>query len=505
MKPIYSMQKPTKIKEAALFSVCFFILAYLLSSFHEMWRDEIQAWSLAFNSHSISGLFHITRFEGHGKLWYLMLYFLQLFTASILSMKIMHVFLAALYVFVFYFFSPFKTIEKILFCFGYYFIYEYAVISRDYSIEILLLFLCTGIYLKYKEHYLLLISMLLFFLFQTNIYGIIIGIVFYVYMIIGLIQAKTGTPKTLLPSILIVVSGLLIAVYFYIPPADQGFASGWFDHYDARLFNNVITKIFVGYFPFPEIKIEFWNSHFTDTFPSFQLIQIIATILVILCITLMFKDRIKILLSFYAATLGLLLFSYFKYYGYQRHHGQLLLVFILCLWIYYSDNKNEALSRQAKFVHLRKYFFLLILIVNFLAACFAAYYEIKYPFSNAEATTQYLKSESLDTMNIGGDEYPVSAISALLNKPFYFPQSQRSGIYIIYDNKWRWLSQGEIIDKASAYFEPLNKNCLLILSNPVDSLPPNWKFLKSFDKSIEGDENYFIYKINPLSSPDKKD
>ena len=41
---------------------------------HEMWRDEIQAWSIVIGSRSVGDLLHgALRYEGHPPLWYLVL------------------------------------------------------------------------------------------------------------------------------------------------------------------------------------------------------------------------------------------------------------------------------------------------------------------------------------------------------------------------------------------------------------------------------------------------
>ena len=486
----------SKLKGAIIFSVCYLILELILASFHEMWRDEIQAWSITFNSHSLSELFYLSRHEGHGKLWYLILYFLQIFHCSIYYMKLIHVLIATFFVFIFYYFSPFKTIEKILICFGYYFFYEYAVISRDYSIELLFLFLCLSIYLKYRERYLILNSVLFLILFQTNIYAIIIGIPLYIYVISDLLKAKSISKKTFFKSLIIVVSGLIISIYFLIPPDDQGMAGSWIFRFDSAIFIDLLTRIYTGYFPFPQLKIEFWNTNFIDSFDNFQLIQIILSFLSLICITLIFRRKIKIMLLFYSGTFGLLIFTYIKYFGYQRHHGQLFILFVLCLWIYLSELKSLPSSTKQNFNALLKYFILLLIIVNFSATGVATYYEINYPFSNAAAAGEYLKSNSLDTMNIAGDEYPASSISGLLNKEIYFPQSKRFSIFVVFDNKWHWLPTQGIIDEANNHFKTLNENYLLILTFPIDSIPSNWQFLKGFDNSIVGDENYYIYQVN---------
>lgn len=488
--------KSWRLKEAIIFSICYLILQLVLSSFHEMWRDEIQAWSLTFNSHSISQLFHLTRYEGHGKLWFIIIYIIQLFSGYILCIQLIHVLIASLFIFVFYYFSPFKTIEKILFCFGYYFFFEYSVISRDYAIELLLLFLSIGIYLKYKTRYIFLNTVILFLLFQTNIYGIIMGFSIYCYMILNLLKSKSISIKKLLASALIIVLGLSIAICLFIQPADQGIARGWTDNFDPELFRDVITRIFTGYFPLPELKITFWNSNFTDPYKIHNEIQIVSSLLLIIYTTLIFKNNKKILLLFYTGTLGLLSFSYFKYLGYQRHYGQLFIMFIVCFWIFTSELKRESVLKPW-FHYFRKYFLFLVLFFNLSASCVAVYYEINYPFSNANAAAEFLKSNSLDTMNISGDEYPVSSIAGLLNKKIYYPQSGRFGIYVLFDNKWGWLSTQEIIDESNNQFMPLNKSYILIFNYLIYPLPSNWQFLKSFENSIVGDENYYIYKVNP--------
>jgi hypothetical protein len=493
------------LRIAIIFSVCFLISEFIISSFHEFWRDEIQAWSVAFQSHSLSELFFITRFEGHGKLYYVSLYIIQHFTDSIASLKVINITFATFYAFVFYYFSPFKTVEKILFCFGYYFFFEYGIICRDYSLEILLLFLTTVLYLNYSGRYILLNSLLFFLLFQINIYGVILGIVLYGYIIFNLWKTKTIAKGSIIFSLIIVFTGLIISIYYFIPPPDLGFANKWVNNFDSKILINVLTRIFAGYFPFPEIKIKFWNTNFTEAFPDFQIIQLILALIVLVIVSLIFSKKRKVLLFFYAGTIGLMLFSYFKYYGYQRHFGQLFLLFVLCLWIYIAEDKSDSDTKLAGINYLRMYFLYVLLIVNLSATFVAVYYEINYPFSNAFAVAQYLKANSLDTMNIGGDEYNTSSISGLLNKPIYYPQTNRMGTYILFSNKRTWLSSSEIIEKINSHFAHLNQNYLLILSYPVEPAPLNWQFIRGFDSSIVGDENYFIYKIKPNSSLENKE
>jgi hypothetical protein len=107
---------------------------------HEMWRDELQAWNLARDSHSLAELWQNMRNEPHPILWPALLFPLAHFTTNPAAMQCVHGLIAVASVFLFVRFAPFTPSQKILFCFGYYPVYEYCVISRNYSLCMLLLF-----------------------------------------------------------------------------------------------------------------------------------------------------------------------------------------------------------------------------------------------------------------------------------------------------------------------------------------------------------------------------
>src|SRR5690242_13054728 len=55
-------------------AIVFFVLCLLRTLAHVMWRDELQAWMIARESHSLAELFYNARYEGHPALWFLLLY-----------------------------------------------------------------------------------------------------------------------------------------------------------------------------------------------------------------------------------------------------------------------------------------------------------------------------------------------------------------------------------------------------------------------------------------------
>ena len=70
-----------RLSRIAVFAV-FAALLVLGMLFHEMWRDEIQAWLIVRDSHSVADLFRNLRYEGHPALWYVLLAPFSLFSTQ---------------------------------------------------------------------------------------------------------------------------------------------------------------------------------------------------------------------------------------------------------------------------------------------------------------------------------------------------------------------------------------------------------------------------------------
>ena len=108
--------------------------------YHEFWGDELQSWNLAKGSTSFFGLLQNIRYEGHPPLWYILLYGLSKISHNPSGIKVLHYCIASLVAYILCYKSPFNSIVKLFVLFGYYFVYEYSAISRNYSIALLLIF-----------------------------------------------------------------------------------------------------------------------------------------------------------------------------------------------------------------------------------------------------------------------------------------------------------------------------------------------------------------------------
>jgi len=67
---------------------CIFVILGVFGVLHhDMWRDELQAWMIARNSHSLAELYFNLRYESHPPLWYWLLMLIQRFSLNPISMQ----------------------------------------------------------------------------------------------------------------------------------------------------------------------------------------------------------------------------------------------------------------------------------------------------------------------------------------------------------------------------------------------------------------------------------
>ena len=173
----------------------FLILGGFTAFNHEMWRDEIQAWLLARDSASFFELFAHLKYEGHPGLWHLCLMPLSRITASPVIMQVFHLLIAGVTVYLFVRYAPFNWLQKFLFCFGYFVLYEYAVIARNYALGLLLLILfCVLFRERYKRP--LWIGGILFLLAHTSVHALIVTIAISFALFCEYFLMKIGRLKT---------------------------------------------------------------------------------------------------------------------------------------------------------------------------------------------------------------------------------------------------------------------------------------------------------------------
>ena len=163
---------------------------------HELWGDEIHSWNIAKASGSFFELISNTRYEGHPPVWYIILWTISKFTHDPFAIQVIHLVIAWLIVFVVLFYSPFPFIIRILIPFGYFFLFEYSVLSRNYAIGILIAFIICIIIHKNFKGKILLYYFLLFLLSNTHLLSLLLAASIHLYfLLLQKEKASTDIPS----------------------------------------------------------------------------------------------------------------------------------------------------------------------------------------------------------------------------------------------------------------------------------------------------------------------
>ena len=117
----------------------FIALIIFVATRHEMWRDEVRAFSVATKAPSWSALASSLHQEGHPILWYAILRIVFAVTHSPLVLPVIALIVGTIAAFLILRYAPFPLWTRLLAVFGVFLGYEYSVVARNYGIGVMLM------------------------------------------------------------------------------------------------------------------------------------------------------------------------------------------------------------------------------------------------------------------------------------------------------------------------------------------------------------------------------
>ncbi|MGB5596694.1 MAG: hypothetical protein WBM32_09795 [Crocosphaera sp.] len=484
---------------------------------HAMWRDELNGWLIARDSYSFSNFFENIKYEGHPLLWYLCLWGLNQITANPLAMQVFHWLISVASLCLFIRFSPFTLSQKILFSFGYLPLYEYSLISRNYSLGVLSIFLfCTCFNTRHKTY--ITLAFILAIMANTNAYCLLISLalgftlaVEYIFRSIFDYQTK-ATKYNIFLALIILIIGIIISVLMLLPPLDstlQGGANQWFFEFDFNRLTQTITRIWRSYILVIIPSDSKPNDLFIFSFLSLGLLSLAILMLI----------RKPIALCFYlVGTLGILTFTYTKFLGSQRHYGHLYIILITSLWIgsYYANSTviikslEHISSRLSKSLfnwttlvyHHKKSLISIILWLQVVAGIVAFSRDIITPYSSSKITAKFIQENNLiEHFIVGSEDFTIAPISGYLNKKIYYPETKELGSYVLFNNSRTIVDDSNIINQITKLIDNEKKDILLITNREFLAKYSNLsiQFLEKFTQSFIYNEKYYLYLVKSNS------
>lgn len=384
---------------------------------HAMWRDEMQAWLMARDAVDLSGLLRNLRYDGHPALWLLMLWPLTRIGSDPVLMQALHLVVASASVALVLWRAPLWWWERVLFPFGYFFVYEYAVKSRGYALGGLFLFLLCAVWRQRRARPL---TVALLLALMANVQFLFLIVAMAMLAALAVDRVLSGRTEAVLgrrdvPALLVIAAGWAVAIATVVPPADSGYAVGWFTAWDRARLVEVIGMLGAMVSP-PAAR---WKA--------------IAAIVALAVIAIRWKDNPPVAVFALASAGGLLAFFYVKYAGNVWHYGLIFLVLFAAVWI------DRERAPQADGQRLRPLLpgavFAGILVLQTYAGVRILSTEWRQPLSNGRNVAAFIadKGWAGDPLAATPDFFAAPVIGYLGIGRAYYPDGGRWGSFTVWD------------------------------------------------------------------------
>lgn len=467
---------------------------------HELWGDEIHSWNIAKASNSFGDLLANTRYEGHPPVWYILLWIISKFSHNPLCIQWLQWFIAVLVVAMILFFSPFSTITKSLLPFGYFFLFEYGVLSRNYAIGVLAAFwICVIIHKKYKS---LFYYALLFILSNTHLLAMLLACSLHIYYLLqqGEWQKKRGI---ILMHAAIGIMVLLPSLYFIFPPHDSELNMHfWLDKWNSVQVGAIANAPFRAFIPMPASNdYHFWNTQFMvqlqSSYNLLKYFNLLISATIVITAVYILRNNKKSLSVFICNLLLTGIIGFIFPLTSTRYIGFLFIGFIFAYWLYCYETKTTKRS---------SYFINIILLIQMIAGIFAFTKDIQYPFSNTNHINELLDKVPANN-NVVTDYWAFNAVETYTDKTIYCVELQKEISFLVWNDTLAAAlnNNNRYTDGIRNIFtqQHLTKVYLVSINTPEQLNAIDKSFYKSYsvtlidkkDGAIERGSNYYLYEV----------
>jgi hypothetical protein len=452
---LQSLEKIKGIKWALLIVYAVSLVFGLIH--HELWGDELHSWNIATNSESLLKLIQNSHYEGHPPVWYLILRLVGSVYHNPISMQVAQfvVCVASAYLLVFRLSLPI-WVSALLLC-GYYFSFEYAVLSRNYGIAVLLALVICDLRQQTVRSKLLYYLLLLVALSNTHLLGLLLAFSFH--MSIGPHFIK-GTKGQRIMWFGLGLLCLMPSVYFILPPSDSSLGFDfwrmiWNDQ-QYTIAGQAVPRAFA---PLPDWHIEnLWNSNYIiEQIREHTHVRLeswlMTIVLLVISSAVLFKSR-QALTLFLANVLVTWAVAFFFPLTNARYVGFIFIAFVVAIVFLYQDKKETRFS---------SILIALILLVQLPGA---------YLMRSIDAKKTFAKSGELRGIverhpgAIVTDYWTLNYLTGMTGKSFYCIGFQNERSYIIWNTEMKEIMKNKTLytRDLSAYFSGHRNDSIYLCS-----------------------------------------
>jgi hypothetical protein len=494
---------------ALVVTVVFGAAALFALTQHEMWRDELQAWLLARDSATPLDLMRNLKYEGHPGLWHGSMWLLKFLAPVPVVMRALHWVIAVTAVYLVARHAPFTRLQRTLFAAGYFPLFEYAAISRNYALGAALTFAACALFARARP---LALALVVGLMAHANLFAFILGIAFAAAWVADRVwsrprdeELRTDRMEWLLPVLIVfaLFAGSALQVF---PPNDIGLALGWHFGPDRDRLLEVVLSLPTALFPFRQLTEHWWASAPVAKLPGWRVVLTPLAIAVSLLAVLALRHRRSALVFLLVAGTGLFAFFYIKIVEGPNHSGHLYLALIAALWLGYGNVElPRSAPRQRLWQLMSGPVLTLLLAAQAAAGLLAVWLEQRYTFSMGRATADYLRQQDLDAypMVAEPDFAATTVLGYLGKKSAWFPRGERPGSFVVWDMKRRpAVTDSAVLAGADSISRSGHDTVVVLVNRELEpegagaELTP----VASFTGGVIANEDSYIYLLIPDDS-----
>lgn len=488
------------LRFAAVLSVVYLLTLLPRIFAHVMWRDEWQAWLLAVDGSPTFGeLVHRLGYEGHPMAWHILLWLSGSIWPDANAMKGIHALIATGTVFLVAAFAPGNRLTRLLICLGYFLVFEYAVISRNYGLGVLLLIGFAAIR-TVRPSAMVGPAILLSMACQANVYAVIIVLALSMWTLQDWINRCRPAPQRFLVAAGIVMAGVCIAGWQLIGSPDREFSVAEFNP-SLNRWMATVQGFWSTFVPLPAFRRDWWNSNLLESWinPYTRPYPLVCLgLLLLVASVFLFPSRQGVRAFWVQGTLGLIAFGTLFYPGYLRHQGHFYVLLLLAWWL-----GNAGAWPTESMSSLRRIAFLCLFALQAAGGVIVSALDCMMPFTAAREVARFLDARHPNAAVIGHIDYACTPIAGLRGQSIYYPMSGKWGTYVIWHKGRQWLVAPETYNALAQEIlrrEP-GREVVVILSYDAAGtpLPLAFEEIASFSDSTVQNETYRIFRFNPGS------
>jgi hypothetical protein len=427
-----SLQAPVSYKNPWLWLsfLAYLVVAGIALARHEMWADELHSWNIAKGSENFLDIFSNSRYEGHPPLWYIILWTIAQFTHDPAWVQVVHLLIAAVPVFLVLFQSRLPFATKLLIPFGYFFLFEYAILSRNYAIGILIASVICVIMHKNFRYKIPLYYALILLLSNTHLVGMLLAASIHVYFLLWQVEQKKKI-AIIAGHALIGVLVALPGLFFLLPPSDSllstQVAAGNRSLFRIKSFMQAPLRSLL---PMPAWwKYNWWNTQLLmeakETSALIRLLSLsIAVALPVFTFFIFRKDRKSLGLFFANLFFSFMVAMTVWMLGTARYAGFIFIGFIAALWLYCAEKQLSS---------WKKIFVNALLGIHAIAGFFAVVSDIRFPFSNSYRVNEMVRQVP-QGKKLVCDYWAVNTFASFVDKPVYCLDLQKEVYFVLLDS-----------------------------------------------------------------------